>query len=83
MPQALSDIMVGTRKNDPEREAKGRRDLAEAKIAEAIQRNVAKAPPLTPRQIKRLTALLRTAQPAPSPITPPVAARKGTGGGRR
>ncbi|MDN3310544.1 hypothetical protein QWJ90_06345 [Microbacterium oryzae] len=57
--KARSDIMVGPRTADPEREAKGRRDLAEAKIAEAIQRNLDKAPPLTPNQVKRLSALLR------------------------
>lgn len=59
--KAQSDIMVGRRFSDPAREAKGRRDLAEAKIAEAIERAVAAAPPLTPAQVTRLTGLLRTA----------------------
>jgi hypothetical protein len=58
--KAQSDIMVGRRIHDPEREAKGRRDLAEAKIQAAIERAVAAAPPLTPAQIKRLSGLLRT-----------------------
>ncbi|MEU4014600.1 hypothetical protein AB0E56_04970 [Microbacterium sp. NPDC028030] len=57
--KAQSDIMVGRRLDDPEREAKGRRDLAEAKIADAVKRALAAAPPLTNQQIHRLTALLR------------------------
>lgn len=52
--------MVGTRLDDPEREAKGRRDLAEAKIAAYVERTLAAAPPLTPAQVKRLSGLLRT-----------------------
>lgn len=52
--------MVGRRVHDPEREAKGRRDLAEAKIAAAVERALAVAPPLTPTQVKRLSGLLRT-----------------------
>lgn len=59
VPKALSDIMVGRRLPDPEREAKGRRDLAEAKIATTIERALAVAPPLTPTQIQRLSGLLR------------------------
>lgn len=54
--------MVGRRLDDPEREAKGRRDLAEAKIADAVKRALAAAPPLTPAQVKRLTGLLRGAK---------------------
>ncbi|WP_213017102.1 hypothetical protein [Clavibacter zhangzhiyongii] len=46
--------------DDPEREVVARRNLAEAKIAEAIERSVAAAPPLTPAQIKRLSGLLRS-----------------------
>lgn len=60
--KAQSDIMVGTRKNDPEREAKGRRDLAEVKIADAVVRALASAPPLSNQQIARLTSLLRGAK---------------------
>lgn len=59
MPKALSDIMVGRRLDDPEREATGRRNLAEAKIADAVQRALAAAPPLSNQQIARLTSLLR------------------------
>lgn len=62
VPKALSDIMVGRRFNDPEREAKGRRDLAEAKIAAAVQRALATSPPLTPAQIRRIGTLLRGAK---------------------
>lgn len=58
--KAQSDIMVGRRLDDPEREAKGRRDLAEAKIADYVERTLAAAPPLTPAQISRLSGLLRT-----------------------
>lgn len=35
-----------------------RRDLAEAKITDAIERAVASAPPLTPDQLNRLARLL-------------------------
>lgn len=59
-PKALSDIMVGVRTGDPDRENKGRRDFAEARIAEAIKNNLAKAPALSPAQLKRLSGLLRT-----------------------
>ena len=59
VPKALSDIMVGRRLDDPEREATGRRNLAEAKIADAVQRALAAAPPLSNQQIARLTSLLR------------------------
>lgn len=58
--KAISDIAVGTRIHDPERVAKGRRNLAEAKIADAIERNLAAAPPLSTQQIHRLTSLLRS-----------------------
>jgi len=58
--KAVSDIMVGRRLNDAEREAKGRSALVEAKIAEAIERNLAKAPSLSPSQIRRLSGLLRS-----------------------
>lgn len=44
---------------DPERRAEATRNLAEAKIADAIERNLAEAPPLTPAQVKRLSGLLR------------------------
>ena len=47
---------------DPERRAQASRNLAEAKIADAIERNLAEAPPLTPVQIKRLSGLLRGAR---------------------
>lgn len=59
VPKALSDIMVGRRLPDPAREAKGRRDLAEAKIAAAIDQALSVAPPLSPAQVRRLAGLLR------------------------
>lgn len=62
VPQALSDVMVGVRTGDSAREAKGRRDLAEATIAAAVERALEKAPPLQPSQIRRLSALLRGGQ---------------------
>lgn len=63
VPKALSDVMVGVRTGDPEREAKGRRDLAEAKIASAVKRALAASPEqLTSAQIKRLSSLMRGAR---------------------
>lgn len=44
--------------DDAERVAEAERDLAEARIARAIQERLADAPPLRPEQIDRLTALL-------------------------
>ncbi|MBM7025038.1 hypothetical protein JS515_04170 [Clavibacter sp. DM3] len=58
--QAAAHVAVAVRVDDPEREVVARRNLAEAKIAEAIERSVAAAPPLTPAQIKRLSGLLRS-----------------------
>ncbi|MDZ8200633.1 hypothetical protein RZO50_03860 [Microbacterium sp. SSW1-59] len=57
--KARSEIMIGRRVHDPEREASGRRDLAEAKIAAYIEKALAVAPPLNNQQIHRLTGLLR------------------------
>ncbi len=57
--KAQSDIMVGRRFHDLEREAKGRRHLAEAKIAAAVERALENSPPLTAEQVRRLTALMR------------------------
>ena len=59
VPKALSDVMVGVRTGDAEREATGRRHLAEAKIANAVERALAASPPLSDRQIARLSALMR------------------------
>lgn len=60
--QATAHVAVAVRVGDSEREVTARRNLAEAKIADAIERAVAAAPPLTPAQIKRLSGLLRGAQ---------------------
>lgn len=60
--QATAHVAVAVRVGDPEREVTARRNLAEAKIAEAVERALAVAPPLTPAQIKRLSGLLRGGQ---------------------
>jgi DNA-directed RNA polymerase subunit F len=49
---------------DPERIAEASRKLAELKIADAIERALAKAPDLTPDQVENLAALLRKHRPA-------------------
>jgi hypothetical protein len=60
-PQHSAAIKVAQayRTHNPERIDQARRELAELNIAKAIEDNVAKAPPLTPAQIKRLSGLLR------------------------
>ncbi|MDH6236231.1 hypothetical protein [Cryobacterium sp. CG_9.6] len=60
--QASAYVAVAVRVHDPEREVTARRNLAEAKIAAAIERALAAAPPLTPAQTKRLSGLLRGGQ---------------------
>jgi hypothetical protein len=57
--QATAHVAVAVRVQDPEREVTARRNLAEAKIASAIERALAAAPPLTSPQVKRLTGLLK------------------------
>jgi hypothetical protein len=47
---------------NPERIAQASRKLAELAIADAVERALAKAPTLTPDQIKRLSALLRSSR---------------------
>ena len=47
---------------DSERIAQASRNLAELKIANAIERSLEKAPPLTPIQVRRLSGLLRGGQ---------------------
>lgn len=56
--------MVGRRLDDPDREAKGRSDLTEAKLADYIERTLAKAGDLTPEQVENLASLLRKHRPA-------------------
>ena len=60
--QATAHVAVAVRTHDPEREVTARRNLAEAKIAAAVERALAAAPPLTPTQVKRLSGLLRGGQ---------------------
>jgi hypothetical protein len=60
--QATAHVAVAVRVGDPEREVTARRNLAEAKIAAAVERALAAAPPLTSTQVKRLSGLLRGGQ---------------------
>lgn len=60
--QAAAHVAVAVRVADPEREVTARRNLAEAKIADAVERALATAPPLTPTQVKRLAGLLKGGQ---------------------
>lgn len=57
--QARGHIMTAVRMGDTVREEQGRRDLAAAKIATYIERTLEKAPPLSPAQVRRLSALLK------------------------
>lgn len=57
--KAISDIAVGRRLADAEREARGRHDLVTAKLRAAIEREVQKSGPLTTEQIRLLSGLLR------------------------
>lgn len=57
--QAGALVARAAQSGDPVRELEARRNLAEAKIADAIKKTLAKAPKLTPTQIQRLTLLLR------------------------
>ncbi|GLI28504.1 hypothetical protein ARHIZOSPH14_27460 [Agromyces rhizosphaerae] len=56
---ASAHVAVAVRLKDPEREAVARRNLAEAQIADAIDRALAVAPPLTPTQVRTLTGLMK------------------------
>jgi len=57
--KARSTIGVAVRKGDQQLEALARRQLAESNIAACIDRELAKAPALTPPQVQRLYRLLR------------------------
>lgn len=57
--QAVGLVAYNARIGDVEGEKIARRNLAEAKIADAIKRSLAVAPPLTPAQVKRLSGLLQ------------------------
>ncbi len=46
--------------HDQERRAQASRALAEAKIADYVERTLADAPPLSTQQIHRLSSLLRS-----------------------
>lgn len=58
--QATGPVAYYSKIGDRKAEAEARRNLAEAKIAESIDKALAKAPPLTNQQVHRLTSLLRT-----------------------
>lgn len=58
--QAGALVARATQTGDPEKEALARRNLAEAKIADAIKKALDNAPKLTPAQIGRLSTLLRS-----------------------
>jgi len=60
--KARGHVMVAVRLGDVERERTARRNLAEAKIAEYIEKTLAAAPPLNQTQINRLSGLLRGAK---------------------
>ena len=60
--QAAAHVAVAVRVGDSDREVTARRNLAEARIADAVERALAAAPPLTPAQVKRLSGLLRGGQ---------------------
>lgn len=53
-------VAYNVRIGNAEGEKVARRNLAEAKIADAIERALAVAPPLTLAQTRRLSGLLRT-----------------------
>lgn len=58
--QARGHVMTAVRMHDAAAEQDARGKLAEAKIATAVKRALAVAPPLKPAQISRLSTLLRT-----------------------
>lgn len=57
--QAVGLVAYTSRIGDAKAEKVARRNLAEAKIAQAIERALAVAPPLTQTQVRRLSGLLR------------------------
>ena len=57
--QAAGPVASAVRMGDPEREHVARRNLAAAKIGEAIEAALAVAPPLTGTQVQHLSRLLR------------------------
>lgn len=59
MHAASARIARAVYRGNSEEEANARRDLASAKIRAAIEREVAKAPPLNAEQIKLLSGLLK------------------------
>jgi hypothetical protein len=56
--QAGGRLTIARRTGTPEQVATAEANLAEAKIAQAIKRNLAAAPPLNTEQLRRLRGLL-------------------------
>lgn len=56
--QASAALARAAKTRDPDLERHARQTLAEAKIEQAIQRELAKAPPLRPEQIDRIVQVL-------------------------
>lgn len=56
--QAGGRLTIARRSGDPEQIAAAEANVAEAKIAQAIKKNLAAAPPLNPDQLRRLRGLL-------------------------
>lgn len=59
---AAARIARAVYRRDEQEEADARRDFAAHKIAEAIDRALSTAPPLSPSQLRSLSALLRGGQ---------------------
>lgn len=59
--RAKSALGVATRRGDTEAIATARSELAAANLAAYVKKTVNAAPPLTPEQLARVSALLRPA----------------------
>lgn len=60
--QAGGRLTIARRSGDPEQIAVAEANVAEAKIAQAIKKNLAAAPPLSKGQLARLRGLLRSSK---------------------
>jgi hypothetical protein len=73
VPETQSDVVLlraelaraSRRGHDPAEAVEIRRRYAEAKLADLISETIASAPPLTPEQAARLSALLRSGSVTP------------------
>ena len=57
--QALMGVARAVKQRDPELELEARRALAAAVVANHIEKVLADAPPLNPKQVRSLSGLLR------------------------